>query len=160
MKTIAALAFVTIATVAASTAANADAVSDQKKAYQALGIQIKNQPPLCKLMSKAEVERFVGGPVKDGVSAGPVAGCAWYMADGSSDGMLVTRSPRGEMYPPTTEPSYKKITGVGEKAYTVHTAVGYQADAMNAKGITSVVMRAKGASTDKALAVLRMVMNR
>ena len=160
MKIVAALASLTIATVATAAAAHADAMSDQKKAYDALGIHIPHPPALCRLMSKAEVARFVGGPVKDGVSAGPVAGCAWYLADGSSDGLLVMRGPRGDMYPPTREPSYKKVGGVGERAYTVHTATGYEADAMTAKGITTVIMRAKGASTDKALAALRVVMNR
>ncbi len=77
-KTSAALLLIAAATLGSWASANADAMSDQKKAYQALGKQVTSRPPLCKLLSKPEVERFVGAPVKDGGSAGPVDGCAWY----------------------------------------------------------------------------------
>jgi hypothetical protein len=158
MKTLATLALATFATVAASAAANADAMSDQKKAYNAIGIKVHGTPPLCKLMSKAEVERFLGGPVKDGVS-GPMGGCAWYLVKSPSDGMFVMRNPRAPLDHPS-DPSYRKVTGVGEQAYTVHAAYGYEADALNAKGVTSVIMHTDTANAAKALAVLRVAMNR
>ncbi len=158
MKTLATLALATLATVAAPAAANADAMSDQKKAYDAIGIKVPGTPPLCKIMSKAEVERFLGGPVKDGVS-GPMGGCAWYLVKSSSDGMFVMRDKRAPLSHPS-DPSYKKVTGVGEQAYTVHAAYGYEADGLNAKGVTIVIMHADNASAAKALAVLRVAMSR
>ena len=162
MKTLATLALVTLAVVAMSTAAKADAVSDQKKAYQALGIKIKPGAKLCKLLTKSEVERLVGGPVKDGAQPGPADGCYWAAA-GPNPGLLVTREPGTHLQDYSRFPQfsqYKKINGVGMQAFTIHSASGDQADGLNAKGVTSVIVSGNGASAAKALAVLRIVINR
>lgn len=161
MKTLITLSFLVIAVVAGSATVKADAVSDQKKAYKALGIDVsKNKPALCHLLSKGEVEKFLGEPVRDGTSAGPVvSGCAWHAANGSNDGLLVTRQSRNSWYPPTRSKYYKKISGLGEQAYTDYTPIGYEATALSAKGVTSVQFSGKG-SARAALDALRIVMKR
>jgi len=162
MKGFITLSFLVIAMVAGAVAVKADAISDQKKAYKNLGIDVgKNQPALCHLLSKVEVERFIGKPVRDGTSAGPaVTGCAWHAADGSNDGVLVTRVPRDSWYPPTTSKSYKKVSGIGEQAYTNYMpGVGYEANALSAKGVTTVLLSGKG-SAGTAVDALRIVIKR
>jgi hypothetical protein len=146
MKLSITLALVVVAVAAGTVAVKADAVSDQKKAYKALGVNLdKHKPALCNLLSKAEVERFLGKPVHDGTSAGPVVtGCAWHATDGSNDGILVTRSARTNWYPPTTSKYYKKVSGIGDQAYTDFTpGLGYEAQARSAKGVTGVQISGK-----------------
>jgi hypothetical protein len=158
--TTAALAAATVLTFAS--AVSADAVSDQKKAYNALGIDVsKNKPALCNLLTKAEVERFLGEPVREGTTAGPVvSGCAWHAANGSNDGLLVTRSARTAWYPPTYSKSYRKVAGIGDAAYTnFEDGLGYEAVARSAKGVTGVQFSGKG-SAAAALGVLRIVVTR
>jgi|GEM_PF-5728220 hypothetical protein len=141
--------------------AKAGPVSDQKKAYKAIGIDVgKNKPALCRLLSKSEVERVVGKPVRDGTSAGPViAGCAWHAADGSNDGLLVTRQSRDGWYPPATSKFYKKVSGIGEQAYSNYSEVGYEAAALSAKGVTGVLISGKG-TIKAAIDTLRIVLKR
>jgi hypothetical protein len=161
MKTFATLGFLIAAVAALTIAVDADAVSDQKKAYKALGIDVgKNKTALCRLLSNDEVQKFVGKPVKDGTSAGPViAGCAWHAADGSSDGMLVTRQARDGWYPPTTSKYYKKLGRIGEQAYSNYTEAGYEANALSAKGVTGVLISGKGKG-GAAIDALRIVIKR
>jgi hypothetical protein len=140
--------------------AQADAMADQKKAYKALGVKVPNEPALCRLLSIAEVEKYLGKRVQPGESAGPVSGCAWRAADGSNDGLLVTRGARGDWYPATSSAQYTKVDGVGEKAYTAYeTGLGYEAGALAANGVTTVQFSGKG-SAATALAVLRVVVKR
>lgn len=160
MKTLATLAFLVSTVIAGSVAVKADAISDQKKAYNALGIHVGKKPSLCNLLSKAEVEKILGKPVREGTSAGSVSGCAWKAADGSNDGLLVTRERRDGWYPPTRSKSYKKVSGVGEQAYTnFEQGIGYEAMALSAKGVTGVQFSGKG-SASAALDVLRIVLKR
>jgi hypothetical protein len=139
MKHFTAVALVVIAQLATSVAVNADAVADQKKAYQLMGKDLKNTPAMCKLLSKSEAERFLGQPMKNGESAGPVVtGCAYYAVDGSGNGLLVTRAERSSWHPETSMPQYKIAGGVGEQAYTFFfQGVGYEADGLSAKGVPS-----------------------
>jgi hypothetical protein len=138
----------------------ADALADQKKAYKALGINIPKQPALCHLLSIAEVEKYLGKRVQPGTSAGPVSGCAWRAADGSNDGLLVTRGARGDWYPATSSAQYAKVDGIGEKAYTAYeTGLGYEASALAANGVTTVQFSGKGDAA-AAVAVLRIVVKR
>jgi hypothetical protein len=163
MKTIATVCVLALTILAGTVSARADAVSDQKKAFDALGISVgKKQPDMCYLASKGEVERYFGKPVHDGTSAGPVvAGCAWYAADGTNSGILVTRDARSAWHPETDWPQYKPVGGVGEKAYTAYQpGLGYEAGSLGAKGFTTVLFSGKTASAAAALAMLRVVMNR
>jgi hypothetical protein len=138
----------------------ADAVSDQKKAYKALGIDPGKKPPLCSLLSTSEVEGFLGKRVQPGDSAGPVSGCAWRAADGSNDGLLVTRDSRDNWYPATKSAQYTKVGGIGEQAYSAfEPGVGYEASALAANGVTSVQLSGKGSAAD-ALKILRVVIKR
>jgi len=149
-----------VAVLAHPVRARADAVADQKKAYKALGIKVPNEPALCHLLSIAEVEKYLGKPVQPGTSAGPVSGCAWRAADGSNDGLLVTRGARGDWYPATSSAQYTNVDGIGEKAYTAYeTGVGYEASALGANGVTTVQFSGK-ASAATAVAVLRIVVKR
>jgi hypothetical protein len=135
----------------------ADAMADQKKAYKALGATVPKEPALCNLLTLAEVEKYLGKRVQAGTSAGPVSGCAWRAADGSNDGLLVTRGARGDWYPPSGS---KKVEGIGEKAYTAYEAgIGYEAVALAANGVTNVQFSGKASAAD-ALAVLRIAVKR
>ncbi len=160
VSTLCALLF--IGTIAGSAAVKADAVSDQKKIYKALGVDLsKNKPALCNLLSKAEVEQYLGKPVRDGTSAGPVVtGCAWVAADGSGDGILVTRDPGAITYPPTHSKSYKPLAGFGDKAYTNYDLSGSTAEGHNAKGATEVLIQRSGNNTRAAVDALRAAMKR
>jgi hypothetical protein len=154
------LLFVVAAAAAYPVRVQADAMADQKKAYAALGSKIASGPALCHLLSRAEVEKYLGKRVQPGTSAGPVSGCAWRAADGSNDGLLVTRGARGDWYPATSSAQYAKVDGVGEKAYTAYeTGVGYEASALAANGVTTVQFSGK-ASAATAVAVLRIVVKR
>jgi hypothetical protein len=161
MKIVTTTAVLAIAVIAATALARADAVSDQKKAYKALGTDLsKNRPALCKLLSKSEVERFLGEPVHDGSSAGPVvSGCVWHAVSNASTGILVTRSQGGGWYPPTASRNYKNVRGIGQQAFTNSDEVGYEASARDAKGVTYVLFSGKG-NTRAALDALRIVMKR
>ena len=159
MKSTAALAGLLASVIALSAVAGADAVSDQKKVYKTLGIDLsKNKPALCHLLSKAEVERYLGEPVHDGTPTAVVSGCAWHAVGDASKGILVTRR-SGGWYPPTNSPNYKNVTGVGRQAFTNRDEVGYEASARDAKGVTNVLMSGKG-SAAAALSLLRLAMKR
>src|ERR1700736_5290809 len=148
MKMFAALAFLVITLTTVSAAVKADAVSDQKKAYKAHGIDKamgidlnKNKPALCKLLTKADATRFLGKPVREGESAGPVlSGCAYHAADGSNDGILVSRDTPGYWPSPAQLKSYKAVAGVGDKAYTYVDVSGSNASAKSSKGVTDVLI--------------------
>jgi hypothetical protein len=162
MKITATLAGLVISVIAVSAAAGADAVSDQQKAYKALRIdpsKAKPGPGLCKLLSKAEVERFLGEPVHDGTSPAVLTGCAWHTVSNVGHGLLITRSANGGWYPPTFSKSYKNVTGVGRQAFTNVNELGYEASARDAKGTTYVLFSGTG-STAAALSALRLVMKR
>ena len=140
--------------------ARADAVSDQKKAYEKMGIKIPHPPAMCNLVTASEASRAIGKAVKAGESAGPLSGCAYKAADGSNDGILVTRGDRSDWYPPTTAAGYRTISGLGEKAYVANEmSIGYEAAVMTAKGLTSVLV-AGSKSPDAALALVRIAMSR
>jgi hypothetical protein len=155
--------FLALLLVAAATrppGAFADAVSDQKQAYKALGIDAGKKPALCNLLSTGEVESFLGKRVQAGESAGPVTGCAWRAADGTNDGILVIREARADWHPATSSAQYAKVAGIGEQAYTAYEpGLGYEAAALAANGVTLVQFSGKG-SADAALKVLRIVIKR
>jgi hypothetical protein len=160
MKFTATVSAVLVSMIAASAAAGADAVSDQKKAYKTLGLDPgKNKPGFCKLLSKAEVERFLGEPVHDGTSPPVVTGCVWHTVSDASKGLLVTRSTGGGWYPPTASKSYKNVTGIGRQAFSNVNELGYEASARDAKAVTYVLLSGKG-NVATALSVLRLVMKR
>jgi hypothetical protein len=141
-------------------AAHADAMSDQQKAYKMMGIHIPHPPAMCGLISKGEAARFLGTPVRDGESAGPLSGCAYHSVTDPNVGLLVTRDKRDSWYPPTNDKGYAAIHGVGERAYTMFNAgLGYEATALNAKGVTSIQLAGKG-SASTAIGLLRIAMNR
>ena len=153
---IALLALVTFAPVAVS----ADAMSDQKKALQAMGYKIPHPPAMCNLVKQSEAAHYLGKPVKAGESAGIDSGCAYRAADGSNDGLLVVRHERGDWYPSKKNPQYRSVSGVGEQAYTsLEPSLGCEAGVLNARGTTIVQMSGK-ASADTALALARIAMNR
>ena len=143
MKITATLAGLVISVIAVSAAAGADAA----------------KPGLCKLLSKAEVERFVGEPVQDGTSPAGLTGCAWHTVSNAGNGLLITRSAQGGWYPPTFSKSYKKVSGIGQQAFTNVNELGYEASARDAKGTTYVLFSGKG-STAAALSVLRLIIKR
>lgn len=141
-------------------AANADAKSDQLKAYKKMGITIPHPPALCNLITKSEAARFLGTPVRDGESAGPLSGCAYRTLADANAGLLVTRGERGDWYPPKNSKRYANVQGIGERAYTDYTdGLGYEATALNAKGVTSIQMSGKG-NASTAIGLLRIAMNR
>lgn len=159
LRGIALLALVTLAPVLV----RADAMSDQKKAFQAMGIGIPKGIKMCNLLTTSEAAKALGKAVRAGVDAGPVSGCAFHAADGSNDGVLVIRNARSDWYPPTHDnysKDFRMVGGVGEKAYTVlQPGVGYEAAILNAKGITQVQMSGSG-SASTALSLARIAMNR
>ncbi len=154
-----ALALLALLTLAPAVA-NADAMSDQKKAFDKMGIKVPHPPAMCDLLTAGEVTRSIGKPVKPGESAGSISGCAYKAADGSNDGVLVSRGSRDAWYPPAKEPTYRTVGGLGEKAYVANEmSIGYEAVVLSAKGITQVLV-AGSKSPDKALALVRIAMNR
>jgi hypothetical protein len=141
-------------------AANADAKSDQLKAFKKMGIGIPHPPALCNLITKSEAARFLGEPVRDGESAGPISGCAYRSIVDANAGVLVTRGERSDWYPPTNSKHYAPVQGIGEHAYTDYTdGLGYEATALNSKGVTSIQMSGKG-NASRAIGMLRIAMNR
>jgi hypothetical protein len=69
IRGLAVIALVTIVPLAAS----ADAISDQKKAYEKLGIKVPHPPAMCNLLSGSEAARAIGKPVKERTYR-PIAG--------------------------------------------------------------------------------------
>ncbi len=117
------IAFLVLTIAMAPLAARADAVSDQKKAFKAAGYhgydEILNRKPnsdRCKLLSKSEAEHFLGKPVGKIEPDAITSGCAYHAADGSGDGLLVSRDPNRSSWYPTSQD--RAVSGVGEKAYT------------------------------------------
>lgn len=151
---------VLLALFALPSIACADAISDQKKAYEKLGIKLPHPPAMCSLLTKGEVARYLGKAVSDGESAGSVSGCAYRAADRSNDGVLVTRQARDAWYPPTKTSQYQSVSGVGEKAYTAfEPGLGFEAGVLASTGVTNVQFSGKGSAAD-ALALARIAMKR
>lgn len=119
----------------------------------------KPRPDLCTLLSKAEVERIVGAPVHDGTALQLLTGCVWHTVADVGSGLMISRSAKGGWYPPTTWKGYKKVTGVGQQAFTNRNELGYEASARDAKGVTYVLISGKG-SAAAALGALRLLMKR
>jgi hypothetical protein len=142
--------------------AKADAISDQKKAFEQHGIKIEFEK--CTIFTKSDAERVLGGPVVHTETEADKTACAYNRASDSTVGLNVSREPRSSWTIPKTDSSYydqvQHVEGVGEDAYTLHNkGLGYEADVLTPKGVISVVMANCG-NAATALSVARMVMNR
>jgi hypothetical protein len=154
--------------VLTSAVAHADAISDQKKAYKAMGVPIpdKSAPPMCNLLTKDEAARYLGKPVGDCGSAGPNPGCGYGAVDGSKAGILVTRTPRSDwdLKYIQGDKHYRAVHDLGEQAYTMEETVGdhrvgYSAGVLGPNGVTEVTLVGQY-DESTALAVVRLVMKR
>ena len=145
----------------------ADAISDQKKAYKALGVKIP-QGDKCTIFTKSDAERVFRAPVVHVETEMAKTDCAYGLAKNPSAGVNVSRGPRSDWYPPDPKVAvYSQIhhvTGVGENAYTYYANAGaggiYSAQVLNSKGVTSVTLAERAGNAATALEIARMVMNR
>lgn len=146
----------------------ADAISDQKKAYKALGVKIQPGTEKCTIFTKSDAEHVFGTPVVHVETEMNKTDCAWGLAKNPSAGVVVSRGSRSDWYPPrsgTTGVSrIHHVTDVGENAYTYYANAGagglYTADVLTSKGVTSVTLAEGAGNAAKALEIARMVMNR
>ena len=148
--------------------ANADAISDQKKAYKAMGIKVQPFNDKCTIFTKSDAERVLHAPVVHVETEMDKNDCAWGLAKDSSVGVLVSRGSRSDWYPPKPDTTgvskVHHVTGVGDDAYTYYANAGaggiYTADVLTSKGVTSVTVAEKAGNADTALSIARMAMNR
>lgn len=163
------IALVLVAAVAGhASQVKADAISDQKKAYKALGVKIQPQTEKCTIFTKSDAERVFGAPVVHVETEMDKTDCAYGLAKNPSAGVNVSRGPRSDWYPPrsgtTGVSQIHHVTGVGENAYTYYANAGagglYTADVLTSKGVTSVVLAEGAGNAATALTIARMVMNR
>ena len=144
----------------------ADAISDQKKVYEKLGMKFAKTNK-CTFFTKADAERALRGPVVFLPNEVDPTICAWGLAKDSAVGVTVSRA-TPPLYPPKTGDSYtsqiRHITGVGQDAYTYYMNAGaggvYTADVLTSKGVTSVTLPEKAGNAATALSIARTVMNR
>ncbi len=157
------IALVLVAGVAShASQAKADAISDQKKAFEQHGIKIKFEK--CTIFTKSDAERVLGGPAVHTETEADKTACAYNRATDSTVGLNVSREPRSSWKIPIENNSYvdqvQHVKGVGQDAYTLHNkGLGYEADVLTPKGVIVVVMANCG-NAATALSVARMVMNR
>ncbi len=163
------IALVLVAGVAGhASQVKADAMSDQKKVYKALGGKTEIGPGKCTIFTKSDAERFFKAPVVHVETEMDKTDCAWGLAKNPSAGVLVSRASRSAWYPPrpgdTATSQIHHVTGVGENAYTSYMNAGaggiYSAGVLTSKGVTSVALNEKAGNAATALAIARMVMNR
>ena len=163
------VALVLVAGVAGHAAqVNADAMSDQKKAFKAAGIKLAPNSKTCTIFTKSDAERVFRQPVVHVETEYDKTDCAYGLAKDPSVGVNVSRGSRDDWYPPkpgtTAVSQIRHVSGVGENAYTYYANAGaggiYNADVLTSKGVTSVTLAEGAGNADTALAIARMVMNR
>jgi hypothetical protein len=142
----------------------ADAISDQKKVYKALGAEIQPETEKCTIFTKSDAERVLGGPVVHLETDMVKSACAYGRANDHTVGLTVDRGPRSNWTIPKTNSSYYNqvhhVKGVGQDAYTLYNnGLGYEADVLTPKGVITVNLSGVG-NASTALSVARMVMNR
>jgi hypothetical protein len=121
----------------------------------------------CTIFPKSDAEKFFKAPVVY-VESPNKTDCSWGLASNSSVGVIVSREPRSDWYPPkpgsTSTSQVHHVTGVGENAYTYYANAGYggvyTAEVLNAKGVTSVSLAEKAGNAADALKIARIAMNR
>ena len=146
----------------------ADAVADQKKVFQKLGVKFDKKPNKCTFFTQRDAERALHGPVVFLPNEVDPTICAWGLARDSSIGVNVTREDRSAWYPPKTGDAATSqvhhVTGIGQNAYTAYMNAGsgglYSAIVLTAKGVTDVELTEKAGNAATALAIARSVMNR
>jgi hypothetical protein len=113
-----------------------------------------NSPTVCAMLSANQLHSWFGKTMKLGdMSDMPQAqGCQWLPADGSDGSMTAQIVPARYYNEPKLGNGFKKLTGVGEKAYIVPSLGGWEAGAL--KGSKAVVIRAD-ISRANAIAVLK-----
>ena len=165
-RALVALVFVAGATAHADRA-SADAISDQKKAYERLGVKFTTKPNACTVFTKSDAERALHGPVVFVSNEVDATICAWALEKDSAVGVTVSRV-TPPLYPPH-DGSYgvsqvRHVTSVGQDAYTYYANAGagglYTADVLTSKGVTSVSLPEKAGNAATALAIARTIMNR
>ncbi len=163
---LAALVFIT-AVAGHAAQANADAMADQKKVFEKMGMKFDKKPNKCTVFTQSDAERALHGPVAYVPNDVDPTICAWGLVRDSSLGVTVSRE-TPPLYPPH-EGSYgvshvRHVTGVGKDAYTYYANAGsggiYTADVLTAKGVTSVTLPEKAGNAATALAIAKSVMNR
>jgi hypothetical protein len=134
----------------------ADAMDDYLKQLKK-GAAHKD-PKLCRFLTKDEVARYLGEPVRDGSPGG--SGCIWFAVKGS-DQVTVTRvEGRDTVTTPKNLSQYKTVSGVGERAFTAYNPMlGYWAQGYNGRGTTNVYVQGRDKSA-AALALLKLAIQR
>jgi hypothetical protein len=122
----------------------------------------------CTFFTKSDAARALHGPVVFVPNSLDPTICAWGLARDSSIGLVVTRSPRSNWYPPKpgqmATSKIRHVSGVGQDAYTSYENAGnggvYDAQILTPKGVTDVTLNEKAGNAATALAIARSVMNR
>jgi hypothetical protein len=107
------------------------------------------------MLSANQLHSWLGKSMKLGdMSDMPQAqGCQWLPADGSDGGLTVQIVPARYYLEPKLGHGFKKLTGVGQRAYIVPSLGGWEAGAL--KGSKAVVIGTPGISQLNAIAVLK-----
>jgi hypothetical protein len=117
---------------------------------------------LCTLFSSEEITARLGLPVGAGVISGPQDSACQWSVDSEDGGFVQIQRVDAEYWnEPTMSTSYKKLSGVGQKAYTDTGFPGeWAAVALHGKTMTAIGMRNGKASREAAAALLEETLTR
>jgi hypothetical protein len=110
--------------------------------------------PNCKLFTPAELETWIGEPVKAGANAGMGNGCQWAAADGEGDVMVVA-VPSNYAEVPKLADGFRDMPELGEKGYVAPELGGWVAGAILGKEFVKVSVAGVKASADNAIALFK-----
>ena len=118
-------------------------------------------PSPCALASSAQVSAAAGHAVGDGTTTGPLGSvCEWRSTSDSTISVNIQKFDKHYWSPERMADGYRKIGGIGEKAFAVPELGGWKACALSGKNVVCVNMNGGRASADAASALLTTSLQR
>ncbi len=154
---------------------NADAMSDQKKAFKATGVNpLGAKPSECTIFTRSDAERVFHAPVvyfDSDFTEYSKTPCAWTLRPKDWDFAVLVSRGKEPFIPPQAEndgglqtSQVRHVKGVGQDAYTsyLHSSTGgmYEAMVLTSKGVTNVMLGEKAGNADTTLAIARITVDR
>lgn len=115
---------------------------------------------ICALLTRNEATKALGAPVDVGEVAGPLgSACQWKKTGGDGHVQVQVVRPR-DWSPPKRAAEYRKLPGIGRDAYTIEELGAFVAAAVTDKNLVAVNIRGGTATTDTAVALLKIILSR